>query len=154
MLKAVKNYHYSTEQKTLQHPGRRNLEEYVFEVYLSSGYYMYHFLYFCKNSALFISVCVCLCVFLEFFYQVSIAPVRTLTYLCVMYTHWFLIHVPCIFYYYYYYYYYYNQQTHKYHYSIYHNSVSLHSPRSYMFRHFHVTIRKFRVCALLSYINC
>jgi hypothetical protein len=34
MLKAVKNYHYNTEQKTLQHPGRRNLEEYVFDAFM------------------------------------------------------------------------------------------------------------------------
>jgi hypothetical protein len=34
MLKAVKNYHYSTEQKSLQHPGRRNLEEYVFDAFM------------------------------------------------------------------------------------------------------------------------
>jgi hypothetical protein len=30
----VKNYHYNTEQKTLQHSGRRNLEEYVFDAFM------------------------------------------------------------------------------------------------------------------------
>jgi hypothetical protein len=34
MLKAVKNYHYNTEQKTLQDPGRRNLEEFVFGAFM------------------------------------------------------------------------------------------------------------------------
>jgi hypothetical protein len=34
MLKAVKNYQYNMEQKTLQHPGRRNLEEYVFDAFM------------------------------------------------------------------------------------------------------------------------
>jgi DNA-directed RNA polymerase subunit E'/Rpb7 len=34
MLKAVKNYHYNTEQKTLQHPGRHNLEEFVFDAFM------------------------------------------------------------------------------------------------------------------------
>jgi DNA-directed RNA polymerase subunit E'/Rpb7 len=34
MLKAVKNYHYNMEQKTLQHPGRRNLEECVFDAFM------------------------------------------------------------------------------------------------------------------------
>jgi len=38
--------------------------------------------------------------------------------------------------------------------SIYHNSVSLHNPHSYMFQHFHVIIREFHICVLLSYINC
>jgi hypothetical protein len=36
MLKAVKNYHYNTEQKkkTLQHLDRRNLEECVFDAFM------------------------------------------------------------------------------------------------------------------------
>jgi hypothetical protein len=34
MLKAVKNYHCNTEQKSLQHPGRRNLEEFVFGAFM------------------------------------------------------------------------------------------------------------------------
>jgi DNA-directed RNA polymerase subunit E'/Rpb7 len=34
MLKAVKNYHYNTEQKILQLPGRRNLEEFVFDAFM------------------------------------------------------------------------------------------------------------------------
>ena len=37
---------------------------------------------------------------------------------------------------------------------IYHNTVSLHNSHFYMFRHFHVIIREFHICALLSYINC
>jgi len=49
---------------------------------------------------------------------------------------------------------YYNQQMHsQYHKSVYHSSVPLHNPHSYMFRHFHVIIREFHICALLSYIN-
>jgi hypothetical protein len=34
MLKAVKNYNYNTEQKTLQHPGRRHSEEFVFGAFM------------------------------------------------------------------------------------------------------------------------
>jgi len=49
---------------------------------------------------------------------------------------------------------YYNQQVqNEYHNSIYHKSVSLCNLYSYMFRHFHVIIREFHICALLSYIN-
>jgi hypothetical protein len=49
---------------------------------------------------------------------------------------------------------YYKQQMHsQYHESVYHSSVSLHNPHSYLFRHFHVIIREFHICALLSYIN-
>jgi hypothetical protein len=49
---------------------------------------------------------------------------------------------------------YYNQQMHsQYHKSVYHSSVPLHNPHFYMFRHFHVIIREFHICALLSYIK-
>jgi hypothetical protein len=34
MLKAVENYHYNKKQKPLQHPGRRNLEEFVFDAFM------------------------------------------------------------------------------------------------------------------------
>jgi hypothetical protein len=41
----------------------------------------------------------------------------------------------------------------RYHKSVYHNSVSLYNPHSYMFRHFLVIIKEFHICALLSYVN-
>ena len=46
-------------------------------------------------------------------------------------------------------YFYYNQQMHN----QYHNIVFLYNPHSCMFPHFHVTIRQFHMCALLSCIN-
>ena len=36
---------------------------------------------------------------------------------------------------------------------VYHQSVSLYNPHSYMFQHFHIIIREFYNSALLSYIN-
>ena len=34
MLKAVENYHYNKKKRTLQHQGRRHLEEFVFEAFM------------------------------------------------------------------------------------------------------------------------
>jgi hypothetical protein len=35
MVKSVKNYHYNKKKnKTLQHQGRRHLEQYVFDVFM------------------------------------------------------------------------------------------------------------------------
>jgi len=34
MLKTVENYHYNKKKRTLQHQGRRHLEEFVFEAFM------------------------------------------------------------------------------------------------------------------------
>jgi len=43
-----------------------------------------------------------------------------------------------------------NKRTIIYHKNIYHNCLSLYNQYCYMFRHFHVNIREFQICALLS----